>query len=103
MTQATVGLLNSYKLGDFYFTKDARALALKYVQEDLYEEVGPFDCDDTMTNEEVAEDLFDMMNNPGRQPEREARYGRGRSLSVGDIVVVRGELLVCRPQGWETL
>ena len=103
MTQATIGLLNSYKLGDFYFTQDAAALARKYIQEDLYDEVGPFDFVDSYTNEEIAEELFDMTNNPMRQPERLARYGQGRSLSVGDIVVVRGELLVCRPQGWLTL
>lgn len=100
---ATVGLLDSVKLGDFYFTEDARALARKYIREDFYEVLGPIDVDDTMTNEEVAEELFDLTNNPQRQPERLARYGQGRSLSVGDVVVVNGELLVCRPAGWETL
>ncbi|HEX8605111.1 MAG TPA: hypothetical protein VF774_20875 [Pseudoduganella sp.] len=43
---------------------------------------------DDLPIEDIADELFDLTNNPGRQQEREQKYGRGRSLSVGDIVKV---------------
>ena len=51
--------------------------------------------------EKAAEEIFDLTNNPSRQAERSVRYGRGRSISVGDIVEVNKVLYVCGPQGWE--
>ena len=54
----------------------------------------------------VCEEIFDLTNNPYRQEEREERYGRGRSVSVGDIVGVENEktgvtkFYVCAPCGW---
>lgn len=49
----------------------------------------------------AAEEVFDLTNNPGRQDEREEIYGRGRSLSVGDIVVVgQTSTWLCMPNGW---
>jgi hypothetical protein len=59
------------------------------------------DSDDTP--EAIADEMFDLTNNPSRQEEREEKYGRGRSLSVGDIVQVGGELMLCCSMGWETL
>lgn len=38
--------------------------------------------------EQFAEEMFDLTNNPSRQEERELLYGRGQSLSTGDIVEV---------------
>jgi hypothetical protein len=54
----------------------------------------------------ACEEIFDLTNNPCRQKEREEKYGRGRSVSVGDIVGVDDEtagvteLYVCAPCGW---
>lgn len=55
------------------------------------------------TPEDVAEEMFDLTNNPSRQDERERKYGRGRSVSIGDIVVAGGEFWLCVSMGWEKL
>lgn len=52
------------------------------------------------SGEAAAEEAFDLTNNPGRQEEREEVYGRGRSLSVGDVVVVGKEKYLCMSSGW---
>ncbi len=52
-------------------------------------------------SQDAAEEVFDLTNNPSRQDERELVYGRGRSLSVGDIVVVGEERWLCASFGWE--
>lgn len=52
---------------------------------------------------DAAEEMFDLANNPSRQEEREEKYGRGRSLSTGDIVCVNGEMFVCCSVGWEKI
>lgn len=54
-------------------------------------------------SKDAAEDAFDLTNNPSRQDEREQVYGRGRSLNVGDIVVVGEEVWLCAPMGWVEL
>ena len=89
--------------GEFYFTKNMEALAVNYLVEGHYTEYGPYEFSDEMTDEDVAEELFDLTNNPYRQEEREQVYGRGRSLSVGDIVVVNGNILLCAPTGWRVI
>lgn len=63
--------------------------------------------------EAAAEECFDLTNNPGRQEERERRYGRGRSVSVGDIIEVhedrpggepcRVSAYLCMSFGWKKL
>jgi len=53
--------------------------------------------------EDGAEEAFDLTNNPSRQEEREARYGRYRSVSVGDIVEVDGVDFLCDNFGWYQL
>lgn len=53
--------------------------------------------------EAAAEEAFDLTNNPSRQDEREQVYGRGRSVSVGDVVEVEGEKFLCMSCGWEKL
>jgi len=50
-----------------------------------------------------AEWLFDLTNNPSLQEERERVYGRGRSISVGDVVVINGEKILCDSFGWVSL
>jgi len=59
--------------------------------------------DTDLTGMDAAEEMFDLTNNPGRQAEREALYGRGPSLSKGDIVEVEGVNYVCCSMGWEVL
>ena len=54
-------------------------------------------------SEDAAEEVFDLTNNPSRQEERERVYGRGRSLSTGDIVVVGEEQWLCMSFGWAEL
>jgi len=53
--------------------------------------------------EAAAEEVFDLTNNPYRQDEREQLYGRGRSVSVGDIVEVDGVNYLCKSTGWEAI
>ena len=53
--------------------------------------------------EMAADEIFDLTNNPSRQEEREMKYGRGRSMSVGDVVRVGNEMVVCMSCGWEKL
>lgn len=53
--------------------------------------------------EAAADECFDLTNNPIRQAEREARYGRGRSVSVGDIVEAGDVAMLCMPSGWHRL
>ena len=56
-----------------------------------------------MAGKDAAEEAFDLTNNPGRQDERENKYGRGRSVSVGDIVLVDEAAYLCLSSGWELL
>ena len=97
--RATLHLVDSKQLGNFYFTKDAPTLARRLLVEGSYTEAGTIEvfgrCE-----QDACEEFFDLTNNPGRQAEREVRYGQGRSASVGDIVEVDGEMFVCRPTGW---
>ena len=53
--------------------------------------------------EMVADYVFDLTNNPYRQEEREMKYGRGRSVSVGDVIRVGDTMLVCMSCGWEQM
>lgn len=57
----------------------------------------------THTVEIIADEMFDLTNNPSRQDEREEAYGRGRSLSVGDIVEADGKKLLCCSFGWKAV
>ena len=49
---------------------------------------------------EAAREAFDLTNNPMRQKEREERYGRHRSVSVGDVIEVSGINYFCDSFGW---
>lgn len=53
--------------------------------------------------EDACEEAFDLTNNPSRQEERERVYGRGRSVSVGDIVMVNDAVWLCDNFGWKKL
>ena len=101
MSIATVLLLDSNYLGNFYFTKDAVNLAKEFLSQGRYTKSVSLDI--PYEGEEAAEELFDLTNNPSpiRQANRRVRYGNGRSLSVGDIVEVDNVKYLCRPNGWE--
>lgn len=53
--------------------------------------------------EAAAEEIFDLTNNPSRQEERELKYGRGKSVSVGDVIEVDGINYACMSFGWEQI
>lgn len=99
MSLATVKLVKNEYLSDFYLTRDPALLAGKMTQDGYYT---------TLCNVELpglsgiaaAEEVFDLSNNPSRQKDREIFYGRGRSLSVGDIVNIDGKDFLCASYGW---
>jgi hypothetical protein len=66
-----------------------------------YLQLPPIPCD--MSAENVAEEAFDLTNNPSRQEERIKRYGNGRSVSVGDIIEVEGRFFLCASMGWKEI
>ena len=85
---------------DFY-TKDGVAVAQELLANKAYgwkkvEKV-------YAKGEDAAEEMFDLSNNPDRADERATRWRHSRSLSVGDIVLVTGEMYLCQSTGWEKL
>ena len=54
-------------------------------------------------SEDAAQEVFDLTNNPSRHDERQEKYGTGRSLSVGDIVVVGEDQWLCCSIGWQSI
>jgi acetylornithine/succinyldiaminopimelate/putrescine aminotransferase len=101
MAYVVIKLADESKTSDLYFSKDAVALAKSLLSEGQYDEVASFFFDAHGT--EAAEEAFDLTNNPCRQYEREKYYGRGRSVSVGDIVEVDNVAYLCSPMGWKVL
>ena len=99
MAVATIKLVNSELLGSFYFTKNPAELAQKLLAEGYYKVQGTMAVPD-LEGEAVAEEVFDLTNNPSRDDERAELYGRFRSVSVGDIVNVDGADWLCCSQGW---
>jgi hypothetical protein len=99
MAVATIKLVNGELLGSFYFTKNPAELASKLLREGYYKVQGTMGIPG-LEGEAVAEEVFDLTNNPSRQDEREELYGRSRSVSVGDIVNVDGADYLCCSQGW---
>jgi hypothetical protein len=53
--------------------------------------------------EDAAEEAYDLTNNPDRQDEREEKYGRGKSVSGGDVIEVDGVHFACMSSGWAKL
>ena len=103
--QVQVKFLDSEFMVNFYFSKDPAETAREAFRKDQYrvvsmEEYQSLECVQYMDDEDIAEDLFDLTNNPSRQYQREALYGRGRSISVGDVVTVNGRSLLCASIGW---
>ena len=59
--------------------------------------------DMVIEGEVAAEEAFDITNNPERQHERDIFYGRGRSISVGDVVAVDDVNYLCASTGWKVV
>lgn len=100
MTQVMIKFAPNHVMTAVHFNdaKDVVYKALKertYTNSDVFEVVGQ--------GQDAADEVFDLTNNPSRQEEREEVYGRGRSLSVGDIVVVGEEKYLCLSFGWHRL
>lgn len=101
MATVKMKLAPTEMMGTLYFMEEANALAAirAALREGLYTESALFEVNsDSM---DAAEEAFDLTNNPYRQDEREEKYGRGRSLSVGDVVVVGEEQWLCMSSGWK--
>jgi len=50
---------------------------------------------------DVAEEVFDLTNNPEREDECMKRgWGNGLRVNVGDIIDVDGKKFLCAPMGW---
>jgi hypothetical protein len=102
MSVATIKLVDSDLMVSFYFTKTPVALARKLLKEGYYKVLGTMGVPD-LEGEAVAEEVFDLTNNPCREDQREQLYGRGRNVSVGDIVNVDGVDYLCLSVGWKAL
>lgn len=101
MTTCTILLAPDWRMSQFFCNSNAPALARKMYEDHEYEAVANIETE--LDGEDAAESAFDLTNNPGRQEERERVYGRGRSLSTGDIVIVSGVPFLCASCGWEVL
>lgn len=100
MAQVNVYLLEDARFGEVYGSRPLdKALAL--IDQGAYKKKASFDL--AVNGEAAAEELFDLSNNPGRDAERFRRWGRNRSLSVGDLVQTEGETYLCAPVGWVAL
>ena len=99
MSAITIKFAPASLMGQFYTCRSQAALAIDYRND--YTDGPKFVTE--LTGEDAAEDAFDLANNPCRQDEREEVYGRRRSVSVGDIVVVDEEEYLCASFGWTLL
>lgn len=102
MSVATIKLLDEQFMEMFYFRKDQRATALNLQKGGRYRVQGTMGVPG-LEGEAVAEEVFDLTNNPSREDQREQLYGRDRSVSVGDIVNVDGVDYLCLSVGWKAL
>ena len=96
MSNITVKFAPVSIMGQFYFGTDQAALAVAHSAS--YTD-GPIFVTE-LSGEDAAEEAFDLSNNPYRQDEREEVYGRGRSVSVGDVVIVDDAEYLCASSGW---
>lgn len=103
MASATIKLVDPQKMIEFYTSKDQAAVARRLLKQDAYTIQGTMGVPN-LEGEDVAEEIFDLTNNPSRQDERDELYGhRYRSVSVGDIIRVDGVNFLCASMGWQKL
>lgn len=98
MSQVTIFLAPIDLIGAFYVQDHA-----KVATENIHRYTEAASWGTAWKGEKAAEDAFDLTNNPSRQYEREEFYGSQRSVSVGDVVDVDGELFLCASFGWRKL
>lgn len=103
MTKVVIKLLDSQHMADFYAAngKSTTEVANSLNGQGKYRSAFSFETDKTGTD--AAEEAFDLTNNPSRQSERAKTYGRGRSVSVGDIIEVDDTSYLCAGIGWVEL
>lgn len=99
MSKAVIKLAPRNVLRDCAFCADVKSI----VKTNLEFYTSSPEIETAYTGEEAAEEMFDLTNNPSRQEEREKLYGRGRSVSVGDVVSVNGIDYVCDSFGWAVI
>lgn len=99
MTKATILLAPIDVMANVFFSESKLTLIRGNL--DRYTEAGTLEVD--MDGEDAAEEMFDLTNNPSRQEEREQKYGRGRSVSSGDVILVDGKHFACMSMGWKVL
>lgn len=97
---ATIHLVDHKCMIDLYGNGTQADVVKKLLDDGKYTAVKTIDFKHLDESSDVADEVFDLTNNPSRQEERERLYGNGRSLSVGDIVEAGGEKLVCCSIGW---
>lgn len=99
MAKVTIFLAPRDMVGHLFFVEDK----LHMVKRELprYTQCKFFETD--LEGETAAEEAFDLTNNPYRQREREEKYGRGRSVSTGDVIEVDGVKYACMNIGWEVV
>jgi hypothetical protein len=88
-------------IGSFYFRDTPQALEQVRRRRADYRLAGMIPTD--LVGEEAAEMVFRLANDPSKALVKESMGWTGRSLSVGDIVVVDGVEFVCLPVGWKIL
>ena len=88
-------------IGSFYFRDTPQALEQVRLRRADYRLAGMIPTD--LVGEEAAEMVFDLSNNPCKEATKAAMGWTGRSLSVGDIVVVDGVEWICLSFGWKIL
>ena len=91
MSTITIKLVPVELIREFFYVDNIESVAKRYYNH--YEVCPSFElnCEDR----DPAEDAYDLTNNPSRQRRREELYGRGRSVSIGDIVNVDGKDFLC--------
>ncbi len=99
MAKVTIHLAPNDMMRAVYF--DKKVTPTVRAEFHRYTTAGQFTFDEA--GEAGADEAFDLTNNPCRQEEREQVYGRGRSVSVGDVIEVDNEKFLCLSFGWDKL
>lgn len=99
MATVTIMLAPREVMREFFFDKKQIELVRTHLPN--YEIAGSYEW--PHMGEDAAEEAFDLTNNPSRQTQRAKEYGRGRSVSTGDVIDVDGVKYVCMSMGWQVL
>jgi hypothetical protein len=100
MSKVRVLLAPNSMAPSFYMNNDN---ITKLVQNNLDQYSCSREIDMHLDGESAAEEVFDLTNNPNRLREREVFYGRGRSVSIGDVVSVDNVNYLCGSVGWKVV